>query len=169
MSYGNTFVFLQFSAFFLNQKLQEKKVFKQIKVYNKHRARRLQAQKIPRLLSYYYRCCSWCTGLTYPRKAQSPTTKVNKWELATTIKNNFVNVWGFVALDAQVRPYRQFVCFLYLFGKQLNKSPLTPCLSCQSVRCRWRHSVKMREHYTTKSKQKKEASFCIANQHLGHD
>jgi hypothetical protein len=26
---------------------------------------------------------------------------------------------------------------------------------------------KMREHYTTKSKQKKEASFCTANQHRG--
>ena len=73
-----------------------------------------------------------------------------------------------VALDAQVMPLPVFAASLSILVTTQSNATYS-ALSWQSVRSRWRHSVKMREHYTTKSKQKKEASFCIANQHRGND
>lgn len=78
------------------------------------------------------------------------------------MKNNTVIGWVLVALDAQVMPLP--LCLLSLSILVTTQSNATySALSWQSVRSRWRHSVKMREHYTTKRKQKKEASFCTAN------
>ena len=71
MSYGNPFIFLQFTRS-LSREIEEKKGFKWIKVYNKRTARHLQARKKPKLLSYYYRCCSWCTGLTNRVRRKAP-------------------------------------------------------------------------------------------------
>ena len=63
-----------------------------------------------------------------------------------------------VALDAQVMPLP--LCLLSLSIWVTTQSNATySALSWQSVRSRWRHSVKMREHYTTISQQKKEGSL----------